>query len=143
MTAANTLPHVTAFLNLLTVGFLLLAFSRIKAGNRVGHRQAMLGAIGVSFVFLVVYIAYHFMAPIFVFAGQGWVRPFYYFLLISHVLLAIVAAPLVLMTLYRGWKGDFSRHKKIARLTFPLWLYVSASGIVVYVMLYHLYAPKV
>jgi putative membrane protein len=143
MTAANTLPHITALLNMLTVVFLLVAFRRIKAGNRDGHRQAMLSAVGVSFVFLVIYITYHFMAPIFVFAGQGWVRPFYYFLLISHVLLAMVAAPLVLITLYRGWKGDFVRHKKIARVTFPLWLYVSASGIAVYVMLYHLYAPKV
>jgi putative membrane protein len=139
MTAAGTLPHVTAFLNAVSLVFLVVGFVHIRAGRRDSHRKAMLGAVAASALFLGFYIVYHFAAPIFVFRGTGAVRPIYYTLLISHVILAAVALPMVGLTLVRALKGRFDLHPKIARWTWPLWLYVSISGIVVYLMLYHLY----
>jgi putative membrane protein len=139
MTAAGTLPHITAFLNAVSLVFLVVGFVHIRAGRRESHRKAMLGAVAASALFLGFYIVYHFAAPIFVFRGTGTVRPIYYTLLISHVILAAVALPMVGLTLVRALKGRFDLHPKIARWTWPLWLYVSISGIVVYLMLYHLY----
>ncbi|EME71501.1 hypothetical protein H261_02531 [Paramagnetospirillum caucaseum] len=139
MTAATTLPHVTAFLNAVSLGFLIAGFVHIRAGRKDSHRKAMLGAVAASGLFLVFYVVYHFAAPIFVFRGTGAVRPVYYALLISHVILAAVALPLVALTLLRALRGRFDLHPKIARWTLPLWLYVSITGIVVYLMLYHLY----
>lgn len=139
MTAANTLPHVTAFLNAVSLAFLIAGFVHIRAGRKDSHRRAMLGAVGASALFLAFYVVYHFAAPIFVFRGTGLVRPVYYALLISHVILAAAALPLVAVTLLRALKGRFDLHPKIARWTLPLWLYVSITGIVVYLMLYHLY----
>jgi uncharacterized membrane protein YozB (DUF420 family) len=139
MNTATTLPHVTAALNAVALGFLLTGFVHVRNGRREQHRNAMLGAVAASGLFLVFYIVYHFTAPIFVFRGTGAVRPFYYALLISHVALAAVVAPMVALTLWRGLRGAFPRHKGLARWTLPLWTYVSVSGIVVYTMLYHLY----
>ncbi len=139
MTAAGTLPHITAFLNAVSLVILVVGFLHVRAGRRESHRKAMLGAVGASALFLGFYIVYHFAAPIFVFRGTGAVRPLYYTLLISHVILAAVALPLVAVTLVRALRGRFDLHPKIARWTWPLWLYVSISGIVVYLMLYHLY----
>ena len=139
MNTATTLPHVTAALNAVALAFLLTGFVHVRNGRREQHRNAMLGAVAASGLFLVFYIVYHFTAPIFVFRGTGAVRPFYYALLISHVALAAVVAPMVALTLWRGLRGAFSRHKGLARWTLPLWTYVSVSGIVVYTMLYHLY----
>lgn len=139
MTAANTLPHVTAFLNAVSLAFLVAGFIHIRMGRKDSHRRAMLGAVGASTLFLAFYVVYHFAAPIFVFRGTGLVRPIYYALLISHVILAAVALPLVALTLLRALKGRFDLHPRIARWTLPLWLYVSITGIVVYLMLYHLY----
>lgn len=139
MTAATTLPHVTALLNAVSLVFLIAGFVHIRAGRKDSHRKAMLGAVGASALFLAFYVVYHFAAPIFVFRGTGMVRPVYYTLLISHVVLAAVALPLVAVTLLRALKGRFDLHPKIARWTLPLWLYVSITGIVVYLMLYHLY----
>lgn len=139
MNTADTLPHVTAALNAVALAFLLTGFFFIRTGRRELHRKAMLAAVGSSGLFLAFYIVYHFTAPIFVFRGTGAVRPIYYALLISHVALAAVVAPMVVLTLWRGLAGVFARHKGLARWTFPLWTYVSVSGIVVYAMLYHLY----
>ena len=139
MTAAGTLPHVTATLNAVSLAFLAAGFVHIRAGRKDSHRKAMLGAVGASALFLVFYVVYHFAAPIFVFRGTGMVRPVYYALLVSHVVLAAVVAPMVVLTLLRALKGRFDLHPKIARWTLPLWLYVSVTGIVVYLMLYHLY----
>lgn len=139
MTAAGTLPHITAFLNAVSLAFLVTGFVHIRAGRKDSHRKAMLGAVGASALFLAFYVVYHFAAPIFVFRGTGVVRPIYYALLISHVLLAAVVAPMVALTLVRALKGQFELHPKIARWTLPLWLYVSITGIVVYLMLYHIY----
>jgi uncharacterized membrane protein YozB (DUF420 family) len=92
----------------------------------------------MSVLFLIAYLTYHFTQPIVVFRGQGWVRPVYYALMISHVVLAMVVTPMVLLTFVRGLRGRFERHRPLARWTLPLWLYVSVTGIVVYIMLYHM-----
>ena len=103
------------------VGFLVLAFA-------------------VSIAFLCSYVVYHAHHGSTPFAGRGWVRPFYFSLLVSHVLLAVSVVPLACVTLYRAWGADFARHRAIAVVTFPIWMYVSVTGVVVYWMLYHLYA---
>lgn len=133
------LPHINASLN--AAASVLLVIGRIQIARRriAAHRLAMLGAIGISVLFLISYIWYHVSAPIFVFRGQGLVRPIYYALLISHVVLAVVAAPLVLATLWRGLRREDARHRRWARWTWPLWMYVSVSGVVVYLMLYRIY----
>lgn len=139
MDIVSQLPHINAALNatasaLLVVGRVQIARRRIAA-----HRAAMLAAVCVSLLFLVSYIGYHVSAPIFVFRGQGLVRPVYYLLLISHVVLAAVAMPLVLVTIWRGLHRDDARHRRWARWTWPVWMYVSVTGVVVYLMLYQIY----
>ncbi|CAA7625656.1 conserved membrane hypothetical protein [Candidatus Terasakiella magnetica] len=139
MDTANTLPHVTAILNATALGFLVAGFTFIRAGRRDLHKRAMLGAVATSALFLVFYLLYHFTAPIFVFRGTGTVRPIYYVLLISHVVLAAAVTPMVAVVLFRALRGTFDSHRRIARWTLPIWLYVSVTGIIVYLMLYHLY----
>lgn len=138
MSTAAILPHVTAGLNAATVLLLLAGFAFIRSGNRGAHRAAMISAVGTSTLFLAFYLLYHFTAPIFVFRGQGVMRPIYYFLLISHVVLAAAVTPSVLLTFGRGLRGRFDAHRKVARWTLPVWLYVSATGLIVYVMLYQI-----
>ncbi len=140
MDAANLLPHINASLNalsavLLVAGRVLIAQRRIAA-----HRRAMLGALAVSAVFLVSYIAYHYAAPIFVFRGHGPIRALYYALLVSHVVLAALALPLVLATAWLGLGRIDARHRALARWVWPLWMYVSISGVVVYLLLYQVHA---
>lgn len=139
MDAAATLPHLTAGLNGAALAAALAGWGFIRGGRRDLHRLAMLTAAFASALFLMAYVAYHFSAPIFVFRGQGWVRPFYYALLITHVVLAAAVTPMVLLTLARAWRGRYSAHARLARWTWPLWVFVSASGLAVYAMLYHLY----
>jgi putative membrane protein len=103
------------------------------------HRKVMIAALSVSAIFLVSYLTYHFTAPIFVFPGTGWTVPVYYALLISHVILATLATPMVAVTAYRALKGTFDRHKAIARWTIGVWLYVTVTGVMIYVILYHVY----
>ncbi|HXQ98312.1 MAG TPA: DUF420 domain-containing protein [Candidatus Limnocylindrales bacterium] len=121
---------------LLSVGFVMIRRRRIRA-----HRACMLSAFFVSTAFLISYVTYHIRVGNVLFQGQGWIRPVYFTLLISHVTLAIVILPLALITLSRALREQFDRHRRIARWTLPLWLYVSVTGVIVYVMLYHLYAP--
>jgi uncharacterized membrane protein YozB (DUF420 family) len=102
----------------------------------------MISALIVSSLFLISYVTLRFYAPIFVFQGEGLIRVFYYTLLVSHVFLAIAIVPLVSITVIRALKDRFTAHKKIARLTWPIWMYVSISGIVVYLMLYQFYPLK-
>lgn len=132
------LPHINATLNALTGVLLLIGRMHIRARRTAAHRATMLAAVGVSVLFLVGYITYHLSAPIFVFRGHGAIRPVYYALLISHVLLAAAAIPLVLVTLWRGLHRD-ARHRRWARWTWPVWMYVSVSGVTVYLMLYQIY----
>lgn len=133
------LPHVNAALNATTA--VLLVIGRIQIARRriARHRAVMIAALGVSALFLAGYITYHVSAPIFVFRGQGPIRPLYYSLLISHVLLAALTIPLILVTAWRGLHRDDARHRRIARWAWPVWMYASASGFVVYLMLYQIY----
>lgn len=143
MSTADVLPHVNATLNAISTVLLIIGFSLIRAGKREQHRKVMIAALIVSAIFLVCYLIYHFTAPIFVFPGTGWTVPVYYAMLISHVILAIVATPMVLMTAWRALKGNFERHRAIARWTIWIWLYVTVTGVMIYVILYHVYPPAV
>ena len=132
----SALPTLNAGLNglsavLLTAGWLCIRRRRVAA-----HRACMLGALAVSTLFLVSYVAYHATYGSRPFGGQGWVRWVYFPLLISHVVLAAGIVPLALVTVYRALSADVARHRRIARWTLPLWLYVSVTGVLVYLMLY-------
>jgi uncharacterized membrane protein YozB (DUF420 family) len=137
---AALLPHLTAGLNALSLALLLAGWVLIRSGSRHWHRRAMLSAAAVGALFLVAYVAHHVLQPLFVFRGHGLARPAYFTLLASHVALAVAVAPLALVTLRRALAGRVDAHRALARWTLPLWLYVSASGILVYVLLYHVYA---
>lgn len=140
MDGPGILPHLTASLNGMALVLLLAGYLLVRQGRRNLHRAAMLGAVTASALFLAAYVVHHATNPIFQFRGEGWLRPAYYTLLVSHVVLAAVAAPLIAITLWRALSLRFDRHKGMARWTLPLWLYVSASGIAVYVLLYHVTA---
>jgi putative membrane protein len=118
---------------------LTLGYRFIRRGNIPAHRICQLSAFFTSILFLISYVTYHSFHGDTKFPGQGVVRPIYFTILITHVILAIVIVPLVLITLYRALRGDFIRHRRIARWTLPLWLYVSVTGVIVYLMLYHIY----
>ena len=139
MPAIADLPHVLAVLNGATIACLALGLALIRAGRRDAHRAAMLAAVAVSVAFLTVYLIYHFNAGLAKFGGEGWIRPAYFSLLIAHVIGAIVITPLVPMTLWRALTGSFERHRRLARWTWPLWMFVAVSGIVVYVMAVHMF----
>jgi uncharacterized membrane protein YozB (DUF420 family) len=138
---ASLLPHVTAGLNALAGVLLLVGFFLIKSHRKRGHRLVMTAAVATSLLFLVAYIAHHLTAPVFIFPGQGLIRPIYFAMLISHVTLAVAVTPMVAVTFLRARRGDFERHRGLARWTFPVWLYVSVTGIAVYFLLYHIYRP--
>lgn len=137
------LPHLNAALNA-TSGLLLLAgFLFIRRRNVAAHRACMLGAVTASCLFLVSYLVYHFgHQGVTRFQGPPGVRLLYLTILLTHTVLAVVIVPLVAVTLVRALRTDFLRHRRVARWTFPLWLYVSATGVVVYLFLYHLYPPS-
>ena len=139
MITAALLPHVNAVLNSMSVVLLLIGFILIKLGRKEAHRKFMVAAIVVSGVFLVSYLTYHFTAPVFVFPGTGWAVPAYYTLLVSHVVMAMVVVPMVTVTAWRAYRGQFDRHKAIARWTWPIWMFVTTSGVAVYAILYHVY----
>ena len=136
------LPHINAMLNAGSALLLLAGFRFIRFGRINAHRNCQLAALSTSTLFLISYLTYHFYHGATRFTGQGLVRPFYFVLLISHTILAVVIVPLIVITLYRAARGDFVRHRKIARWTLPLWLYVSVTGVIVYLMLYHLYPSR-
>ncbi|MGE3958292.1 MAG: DUF420 domain-containing protein [Vicinamibacterales bacterium] len=135
MTVAD-LPAVNATLNAISGILLLIGFSRIKAGRRDAHRTWMLAAFASSSLFLLFYVVYHLQVGSVPFTRQGFVRPLYFTILITHVVLAAVVLPMILLSLSRGLKGRFPQHRAIARWTFPIWLYVSVTGVLVYVLLY-------
>jgi len=138
----SVLPHVNAALNAASGLLLVAGLYFISRGNVRAHRASMLSALAVSGLFLVSYVAYHAQYGSVKFQGQGFARPAYFFILITHVILAAAIVPLVFLTARRALRGDFARHRAIARWTYPLWLYVSVTGVVVYFMLYHFYAPR-
>ena len=130
------LPTVNAVLNALSACLLTAGFVCIRRRNIAAHRACMLGAFGVSVLFLGCYLVYHYHAGSRPFTGQGWIRPVYFVLLISHIVLAAVIVPMALTTIYRGLSSQLERHKRVARRTLPIWLYVSVTGVVVYLFLY-------
>ena len=132
------LPSLNAGLNATSAFLIILGFILIRQGAWTGHALCMCLALGTSTLFLISYLTYHFFHGTTHFAGVGWIRPVYFTILISHTLLAVVVAPLTLVTLYRALKSQFDRHVKIAKITFPIWLYVSVTGIIVYWMLYRM-----
>ena len=134
----STLPVLNALLNATSALLLLAGYLFIRQRKVTAHKTCMLTAFGVSSLFLVSYVIYHYHAGSKPFAGQGWIRGVYYPLLISHLTLATLIIPFALTTIYRAWRGQFARHRRIARWTLPLWLYVSVTGVIVYWMLYHL-----
>ncbi len=136
------LPHLNASLNTISALFLIAGYRFIRAGFIRAHRNCQIAALVTSTCFLVSYLTYHYYHGDTRFLGQGIVRPFYFTILITHVILAIVIVPLVLITVYRAARGDFIRHRKIARWTLPLWLYVSVTGVIVYLMLYRIYPSQ-
>lgn len=129
------LPTLNAFVNALTSIVLIAAVWAIKNAKKELHEKLMFTALGLSVVFLLSYVAYHSLAPSTAYGGEGVISYVYYFILISHIILAIVIVPLVLITLSRALSQKFDKHKKIAKITFPLWLYVTISGVVVYIMI--------
>jgi putative membrane protein len=133
------LTHVNAALNAATMVFLGLGLRFILRGERQRHHASMLAAFVVSTAFLVSYLVYHFNAGLAKFGGEGVIRPIYFTILTAHVVAAGVITPLVPITLFRALAGRFDRHRKIARWTWPLWMYVAVSGVVVYVMSVHLF----
>ena len=131
----GALPAANASFNSLCALCLILGYINIRRGNRVMHMRFMLTATLFSALFLISYITYHFFHGDTKFPGHGWIRPAYFFILISHIGLSIVALPLILATLWYGLRNQFRFHRRIARWTFPIWLYVSATGVIVYVLL--------
>jgi uncharacterized membrane protein YozB (DUF420 family) len=134
------LPSLNAALNaicaaLLVIGYLFIRSRRIRA-----HQLCMLSAFLSSVMFLSSYLYYHAHVGVVAFRGQGWIRPVYFSLLLSHTALAAAIVPLALLTLSRALRSHFDRHKRIARWTLPIWLYVSVTGVIIYWLLYHLYA---
>jgi putative membrane protein len=135
----SALPSLNAVLNATSAVFLLAGYRFIRRHQIFAHRVCMLSAFTCSTLFLISYLYYHFHVGVFHFHGQGWIRPVYFTLLTTHTFLAIVILPLILITLYRALRGQYERHRRIARWTFPLWLYVSVTGVIVYWLLYHVY----
>jgi uncharacterized membrane protein YozB (DUF420 family) len=135
----DSLPMVNATLNGIATILLVTGYICIKRRRITAHRRVMIAAFSTSVLFLVCYLIYHAQAGSRPFPGHGPIRTLYFAILISHVVLAAVIPPLAGVTLLRALRGRFDRHVRLARWTFPLWLYVSVTGIVVYVMLYQLY----
>ncbi len=129
------LPPIYATINGVTAVLLVVAVIAIKNKNRFLHELLMKISIGLSSIFLVLYVVYHMFSDSTSFGGEGPIRVFYYFILISHIVLSVVVIPFVLFTFSRALSGNFERHKALARFTFPLWLYVAATGVIVYLMI--------
>lgn len=137
----NFLPPIYALINVVTAVLLMLGVYSIKNGNKKMHQKMMQSAIACSIVFLVMYVAYHMTSDSTPFGGVGLIRYVYYFILITHIILSIAVIPLVLFTYVRALSERFDKHKKIAKITFPIWLYVAVTGVIVYLMIapYYVY----
>src|SRR5713101_7959004 len=136
--------HAALNASLNGVSAILLAggYAAIRSGKIAVHKALMISAFAVSSVFLASYLLYHYRVGHVAFQGQGWIRPVYFTLLTTDTILAVVIVPMILVTLRRAWLGKFDRHRVIARWTLPLWFYVSVTGVIVYLMLYQIYAPS-
>ena len=138
----SVLPHLNACLNASTFILLTTGFFFIRRKRVIAHRNCQLAALSASVLFLISYIVYHAHHGVTRFAGQGIARPVYFTILGTHTFLAAVIIPFVFVTVSRAKRRDFLRHRAIARWTLPLWLYVSITGVIVYLMLYHLYPSQ-
>ncbi len=137
----TVLPTVNAILNSISSVFIVTGFLFIRAGHQTAHRRCMLTAVTSSSLFLISYVVYHYSAGVTPFGGTGIMRYVYFSILGTHTVLAVTVLPLVIVTLLRALSGRFTLHVSIARWTFPVWLYVSVTGVIIYLMLYHLYPP--
>jgi len=131
----DVLPAANAFFNACSATALFTGWRHIKGGRREAHKRAMLAAVACSALFFVGYVVYHSFHGDTRFPGQGFIRPVYFFILVSHIGLSIVALPMILTTLYWAATGRFDRHRAVARFTLPIWLYVSVTGVVVFALL--------
>lgn len=129
------LPPVYACINGLTAVLLLLAIQAIKSGNRKRHERLMKVNLFLSLAFLVMYVVYHITSDPTSYGGEGALRYVYYFILITHISLSVAVTPLVLFTFSRAFNAEFEKHKKLAKITFPIWLYVAVTGVIVYLMI--------
>ena len=129
------LPPIYATINGLTAVILILAVYQIRKGNRKTHERLMKTAITCSVLFLIMYMAYHMTSDSTKYGGEGMWKYIYYFILLTHILLSVIVIPFVLITYVRAISGQFYKHRKIARFTYPLWLYVAVSGVIVYLMI--------
>ena len=136
----NFLPPIYATINGITAILLIGALVAIKNQNRQIHQTLMQLALLCSVLFLGMYVAYHMTSDSTPYGGEGLVRYLYFFILTTHILLSIAVIPIVLFSYLRAWTGDFERHKKLARITFPIWLYVAITGVVVYLMIAPFYS---
>ena len=135
----SDLPAVNATLNGLSAILLVAGLRFILKGNQVAHHRCMLTAVSCSVLFLICYITYHLKAGRTVFHDPLWFRPIYLTLLLTHTVLAVTILPLIIITLSRALRQRFDRHRKIARITWPLWMYVSVTGVIIYLILYKIY----
>ena len=134
---------LNACLNGLSGVLLACGYAAIRAGKKGVHKAFMLSAVSVSSLFLISYLTYHIrVGKAVLFQGQGWIRPVYFSLLTSHTILAAAIVPLIIVTLRRAWHERFDKHRLIARWTLPLWFYVSVTGVIIYFMVYQIYAPR-
>ena len=133
------LPAVNASLNSLSAVLLLTGYVFIRRKNQIAHRNCMVAALAASTLFLISYLTYHYTAGRTTFRDPAWFRPFYLALLLSHTVLAVAIIPLIFVTASRAFKARFEQHRKIARWTWPIWMYVSVTGVVIYFLLYHLF----
>lgn len=136
--SVTDLPALNAVLNASSAALLATGYVLIRQGRREAHRRAMLAALACSALFLTSYLVYHFHVGSVPFRGQGPVRKVYFTILITHTILAVTIVPLVVLTLVPALKGRFDRHRRMARVTLPLWAYVSVTGVVIYWMLYQM-----
>lgn len=139
MIAVSDLPLLNATLNATSAVLLTTGYVFIRRHKVTAHKICMMAACVVSTLFLLSYLTYHLQVGSIRFTGQGWMRPVYFSILISHTILAALTVPLVLVTLFRALKERFDKHKQIARWTLPIWLYVSVTGVVIYLLLYRVY----
>lgn len=138
MIPISAFPTINATLNLISGMLLATGYIFIRQKKITAHKTCMISSFIVSIFFLSCYLYYHYHHGSTRFLGQGFIKIIYFFILTSHVILAIFILPMAAVTLYRAWRGNFIKHVKIARRTFPLWMYVSVTGVIVYLMLYHL-----
>ncbi|MCX8090266.1 MAG: DUF420 domain-containing protein [Verrucomicrobiae bacterium] len=137
------LPALNAAFNGLATLFLLAGYGFIRRGNRTAHRNCMIAALAASTLFLIGYLTYHFsVAGVTRFREPAWFRPIYLTVLITHTVLAAAIVPMVLVTVFRALRGRFELHKKIARWTWPLWMYVSITGVLIYLLLYQIFPQR-